>query len=203
MNIGILGTGNVGAALATQWAKAGHHLFLGTRNVNEFKGKHLLNNPNTSVHTIADAAAKGEVILLATPAPIVLDLIPIMGDLSDKVIIDSTNAIRSTVGPYPTAYHALVEKTKGSIVKCFNTTGFENMANPSYGNIKLDMFMAGDSKTAKGIALKLSQDAGFETCYDMGGGDKVQLLEQLAMAWINLAIFQKEGRDIGFKVLRR
>jgi len=31
----------------------------------------------------------------------------------------------------------------------------------------------------------------------------VELLEQLALSWINLAIFQKQGRNMAFKVIWR
>jgi len=32
MKIAIIGTGNVGGALATKWSEAGHKLFLGVKN---------------------------------------------------------------------------------------------------------------------------------------------------------------------------
>jgi predicted dinucleotide-binding enzyme len=65
------------------------------------------------------------------------------------------------------------------------------------------MFMAGDSSSAKEVAKQLALDCGFGSCIDFGQSDKVILLENFAMAWINLAIMQGQGRDIAFKVLRR
>ena len=65
MKIAIIGTGNVGAALATQWSKAGHLILLGTRDVDNFQDKHLLNNPNTTLHSIAQSAKEAEVIFIA------------------------------------------------------------------------------------------------------------------------------------------
>jgi predicted dinucleotide-binding enzyme len=118
-------------------------------------------------------------------------------------LIDATNAIRLKPDPYPTAYHAFEALTKAEVVKCFNSTGFENMLQPDYNGTRLDMFMAGKSEAAKKVARQLARDAGFATCYDFGDSDRVALLEQFALAWINLAIFQGEGRQIGFKVLRR
>ncbi|MFN5237470.1 MAG: NADPH-dependent F420 reductase, partial [Bacteroidota bacterium] len=56
---------------------------------------------------------------------------------------------------------------------------------------------------AKETARKLATDAGFADCIDFGGSDKVVLLEQFAMAWINLAIMQGMGRDIAFRLVRR
>jgi predicted dinucleotide-binding enzyme len=203
MKIAILGTGNVGSALATQWARAGHEILLGVRNTKEFKGRELLSNPNTTIHPIDQAATLADVILVATPPQAAPRLAEAIGTAEGKVIIDATNAIRSKPEPHATAYHAFEALTRAEVVKCFNTTGFENMKNPQYGEMKLDMFMAGDSDFAKEVATQLSKDAGFGHCYDFGGPDKVVLLEQLALAWINLAIFQQQGRNIGFKVLRR
>lgn len=203
MKIGIFGSGNVGGALAASWARAGHEIYLGLRDVNHFKGKELLDIGGISAHSISDAAAQAEVLLFATPAHVVVNMIPLLGDLAGKVIIDATNAVRVKPDPYPTAYHAFADLSDAEVVKCFNTTGFENMKDPKYGDMKLDMFMAGDSDRAKEIARQLSKEAGFEACYDFGKGDKVELLEQFALSWINLAIFQGMGRGIGFKVLKR
>ncbi|HRX00389.1 MAG TPA: NADPH-dependent F420 reductase, partial [Cyclobacteriaceae bacterium] len=89
------------------------------------------------------------------------------------------------------------------IVKCFNTTGAENMANPRYGNTGIDMFYAGDSTKAKEVARQLALDLGFEEIFDFGGSDKFLLLEQFALSWINLAIMQGYGRDFAFKIIKR
>ncbi len=203
MKIAIIGTGNVGGALATQWAKAGHEILLGVRDTANFKGRHLLSNPNTSAHTIAEAAQNAEVILVATPPQFADNLAAIIGEADGKTIIDATNAIRTKPEKHPTAYHVFEAQTKANVVKCFNTTGFENMQNPNYDNVTLDMFMAGNSEEAKAIATQLSKDVGFENCFDFGNGDKVELLENFALSWINLAIFQGMGRDIGFKLVKR
>ena len=89
------------------------------------------------------------------------------------------------------------------IVKCFNTTGAENMANPVYRGTGIDMFYAGDSVLAKKTAALLAKDLGFENVYDFGGSDQFNLLEQFALSWINLAMMQGYGRGIGFKVMKR
>jgi predicted dinucleotide-binding enzyme len=65
------------------------------------------------------------------------------------------------------------------------------------------MFIAGDSAQAKAVVRQLAHDLGFAECYDFGGNDRAPLLEQLALAWINLAIFQGNGRSMAFKVLKR
>lgn len=203
MKIAIIGTGNVGGALAENWAKAGHQILLGVRDAANFKGEKLLENPNTSVHTIEEAARLAEAILIATPPQFAENIAAQMGDISGKILIDSSNSVRTKPENFPTAFHAFESLTRAAVVKCFNTTGFENMRNPDYGHARLDMFMAGDSRAAKDVAAMLSLNAGFENCHDFGGSDKVELLEKFALSWINLAIFQGFGRDFGFKLLGR
>jgi predicted dinucleotide-binding enzyme len=203
MKIAIIGTGNVGGALATQWAKKDHEIYLGVQNTAQFKGMHLLQNAHTSVHSIQEASQAAEVILIAVPPPAIFSIIERMGDVSGKTIIDATNSVRMAPDPYATVYHSLRDKTSAEVVKCFNSTGFENMLNPVYNGEGIDMFMAGDSDAAKAVAHQLALDCGFASCLDFGKGDKVELLEKFAFSWINLAIMQGHGRNMAFKVLKR
>lgn len=77
------------------------------------------------------------------------------------------------------------------------------MQRPEYGTQALDMFVAGDSTHGKSVASALAQDAGFDQVWDVGGNAQIPLLEALALVWINIAIVQRHGRDLGFKLLRR
>jgi len=205
MQIAIIGTGNVGGALATKWAHAGHEINLGVKDVHNFKGKELLNNPNTRVYPVAEAVAKSEVILIATPAPAAGEVALSLGDTSGKVIIDAMNIVmgRGPAGFKTTAEAILANTQTRDVVKCFNTTGFNNMQNPVYGGLAIDLFVAGDSEKGKAAAIQLAKDAGFAACYPIGGNDKFELMEQFAWFWINLALFQRHGREIGFKLLKR
>ena len=205
MKIAIIGTGNVGGALATKWAAKGHEINLGVRDTADFKGKELLNNPNTRAYSIAEAVQRSEVVLLSTPAPLAADVARSLGDTTGKVIIDAMNIVmgRGPQGYANTAQAVLDNTSTRDVVKCFNTTGYNNMANPVYDGVAIDLFVAGDSAHGKAIARQLALDAGFGECYDVGGNDKFGLMEQFAWFWINLAMFQGQGREIGFKLLRR
>jgi 8-hydroxy-5-deazaflavin:NADPH oxidoreductase len=203
MNIAIIGSGNVGGALATQWSKSGHTIYLGVQDRNNFKGKDLLSNPLTYATTIQEAVAKSDAVLIATPPTAIFEIIDAMGNVADKIIIDATNSIAKSPEPYRTVYHCLEDKTSAKIVKCFNTTGYENILNPVYHGQGIDMFMAGDNDEAKSVATQLALDAGFGACIDFGKSDKVELLEKFALSWINLAIMQGHGRGIAFRLVRR
>jgi predicted dinucleotide-binding enzyme len=205
MNIAIIGTGTVGGALATKWANKGHRIFLGVKDRSNFKGKELLQNPNTSVHYVSEAVEAAEIILVATPAMAAVDVAKSLGNTTGKIIIDSMNVVmgRGPAGFSNTAEAILANTQTQSVIKCFNTTGFNNMENPQYGELAIDAFMAGNDASAKEKVRQLALDAGFATCYDVGGNDKFQLMEQFAFFWINLAMMQGQGRNIGFKLLKR
>lgn len=205
MNIAIIGTGNVGGALATKWAQQGHRILLGVRDVANFKGKDLLQNPNTVVKPVKEAVQAADVILLATPAPMAVEVAQSLGDTTGKIIIDSMNILmgRGPAGFSNTADAILANTQTRDVVKCFNTTGFNNMVHPEYQGAGIDMFVAGDSEKGCETAIQLALDAGFGACYRIGGNDRFQLMEQFAFFWINLAMFQGMGRDIAFKLLKR
>lgn len=204
MNIAIIGSGNVGGALAQQWIKAGHTVLVGANlPLSEKNLKLAIQIGEDRFSSIDHAVNQSEVILIATPPAAIFDIIDQMGDASNKIIIDATNSVMKGPEPYKTVYHALEDKTKAEVVKCFNSTGFENMLNPVYDGQGIDMFMAGDSDIAKSVAKTLALDAGFGACIDFGKSDKVELLEKFALSWINLAILQGHGRDMAFKVVRR
>lgn len=205
MNIAIIGTGNVGGALAGRWAAKGHRILLGVRDTAQFKGMHLLEIPGITAHAITDAVAHAEVVVLAVPAMATLETCAALGNTAGKIIIDTMNVVmgRGPQGFANTSEAILAHTASTDVVKCFNTTGFNNMLDPVYGQQALDAFMAGDSTKAKHAARTLALDAGFENCYDIGGNDRFSLMEQFAFFWINLAMFQGQGREIGFKLLRR
>lgn len=69
--------------------------------------------------------------------------------------------------------------------------------------VLLLMLLWGDSEKGKSITRQLANDAGFGECYDIGGNEKFEMMEQFAKFWITLARTQQHGREIGFKLLHR
>jgi predicted dinucleotide-binding enzyme len=205
MKIAVIGSGNVGGTLARKWSEKGHEVRIGARNPENSKGTRLTGISSLQFCNIHDAVQNSEVILIAVPAPSAPDAVRSLGDTTGKIIIDSMNIVGGK-GPagFTNVGDAILANTNSlDVVKCFNTTGFNNMENPAYPGAALDMFMAGDSKTGKQVAHQLAIDTGFAECYDAGGNDKFFLLEQLANFWINMAMSRGLGREIGIKILKR
>jgi predicted dinucleotide-binding enzyme len=98
-------------------------------------------------------------------------------------------------------YHALIDKTTGGVVKCFNRTGFENTLKPKYIGEGIDLFMAGDTEKAKSVPKQLALDDRFGCCIDFGKADKVELFEKFALSMMNLYIMQGQVRNMAYKVV--
>jgi len=201
MKIAVIGHGNVGGTLARRWAEAGYEVLVGVRE----QANKLASVKYISIHPIPEALENADVILVATPAHVTVELARAWkGMITGKILIDATNAVGNKPEPYRTGLEAF--KAEGGIedvVKCFNTTGFENMGDPVYEGRGIDMFVAGDSARGKQVATELAKAIGFEEVYDFGGDNKAELIEQFALSWINLAIMQGYGRNMGFKILKR
>ena len=209
MKIAIIGAGKVGRTLGTGWAVKGHEITFGVRDTTAANVKdHLAKAGSNAKSASAEAAARwADVIALAVPWAAVKDVIGNLGDLRGKVLLDCTNP----VSEWPGIDHAK-GKSGGEqvaawaagarVVKIFNTTGYENMANPRYEMERLAMLYAGDDVEAKTIAHALAEDLAFEP-QDVGPLTNAHLLEVLASLWGVLAYGQKLGRGIGFRLLRR
>lgn len=107
------------------------------------------------------------------------------------------------VGTTTSAAEQIAGWARGAyVVKAFNSTGWNNMADPIYHGERITMFICGDNARAKDIVTGLAEDLGFEVV-DAGALTVARFLEPLAMLWIHLAVVQNLGRDIAFKLLRR
>jgi predicted dinucleotide-binding enzyme len=219
MRIAILGAGNVGGTLGRRWADLGHDVIFGIRNpergASAVKGGGAL-PAKASVASPADAVRGAEVVVLATPWASVADALDEAGvrsgALDGKPLLDTTNPLKKDmsldVGPNGESAGERVQALapKAQVVKVFNTTGANNMADPKYDGASTVMFYAGDDKSAKQIAHDLATSLGFDAI-DAGSLTRARELEHWAMLWISLAYGLAGGaalgRDFAFRVVRR
>ncbi|MBE7554253.1 MAG: NADPH-dependent F420 reductase [Anaerolineales bacterium] len=209
MKIAMIGTGNVGRALGTGWAKKGHQVIFGSRNPHSEKVREVLAaaGANASAAGIAEAGAAAEVIVLATPWNIMEQIVESLGNVAGKIVVDATNPIgpgfQLAVGMTSSGAEQIAGWAKGGrVVKAFNTTGWENMADPIYHGQPITMFICGDDAEARAVVAGLAEDLGFEVT-DTGPLSTARYLEPLAMLWIHLATVQKQGRQMAFKIVKR
>ncbi|MFN8886664.1 MAG: NAD(P)-binding domain-containing protein, partial [Cyclobacteriaceae bacterium] len=79
MNIAIIGTGNVGSALAQGLVQAGHQVSFGVRDASSPKSQKASTMAGTTLQSIEAASASAEVIVIATPPEAVLSLVTQLG----------------------------------------------------------------------------------------------------------------------------
>lgn len=209
MKIAIIGTGNVGSALGKGWASQGHEVVFGTRQPEREKVQNLLAEVGEGVTAVSipTAIEQSDIIVIATPWNAASDVAHAVSDWQGKIVIDATNPIapglQLAVGHTTSAAEQLATFLPGaSVVKAFNSTGAENMADPRYGGEPTTMFICGDDADAKATVTELAEALGFDVA-DVGNLEAARFIEPLAMVWINLAIKQGLGRNIAFKLVRR
>jgi NADP oxidoreductase coenzyme F420-dependent len=98
MKIAVIGAGNVGAALGTAWAKAGHAITFGVRDVNKPELRSLCAQIGATAAPSADAARQGDVVVLALPWNTAEGAVKSLGDLTGKIVIDTMNPLAMTDG---------------------------------------------------------------------------------------------------------
>jgi 8-hydroxy-5-deazaflavin:NADPH oxidoreductase len=210
MDISILGTGNVGATLGRRWANAGHQITFGSRKPSSERVRALVAE-NTHAHqadSIFDAAARGQVIVLATPYGSIEETLAAAGNLTGKVLVDCSNPLNHSfdglvLGFDDSAAEHVSRLSPGAhVVKAFNTASVATMQNPNYEGLAATMFYCGDDGQAKLVVRGLINDLGMEPI-DSGPLKNARFLEPMAMLYIHLAVQQGWGGNCALKMLKR
>ncbi len=205
MRIAIIGTGNVGGAIARGLAGKGHDLLLGTRQAQAADVAALALATGATPKPPAAAAAEAELVILALPWAAAEPAIKALGPLTGKTVIDCMNplgmvdgALGLTIGHSTSGGERVQGWLPGAhVVKTLNQVGAEIMAKNDSLPQRPVMFMAGNDADAKAQAAALLTDLGFDAM-DAGDLTKARLLEPFAMVWINQALFRGKGRHWAF-----
>jgi hypothetical protein len=198
MKIAILGAGNVGGALGTAFADAGHDVVFGVRDPESDKTRVALSAATGARATDPAAAVEGaDAVVFALRWDAVADTVAALPTLDGRIVIDAMNRV---AGP-PRATSAtedLAGLLPGArLVKCFNTIGFENFATARDRAVSAAMFAAGDDAEAKRLALDLAGQIGFDP-HDAGPLPNAKILEDMVKVWFELT--RVHGRGVGFAV---
>ncbi len=199
-----IGTGNVGATLARRFKALGHAVQLSNKSQTlpeGFSSDELATN-------LSEAVKAAEIVVFATPFGAIEAIINSVNDWSNTIVIDATNPIAAglkhlSIGNTNSGAETVQEWVpQAKVIKAFNTTGWENMADSDYGDNKLTMFFAGDDLEAKEAVGQIIADMGFDP-YDAGELFMSRFLEAMALVWIHPARLQGQGADFGFSIVRR
>ena len=191
MNVAIIGTGNVGRALAASFTRAGHTVTLASRD-SEHAAAAAAATGARFAKTNSEAAEAAQVVVLAIPfAGVEAVAAEIREAVTGKPVVDATN--RMSFGPNgPTidngdsnADRLAAWLPNAHVVKAFNTLFASHQADPIADGTQLDGFVAGDDRDAKDTVLELVQSIGLNPV-DVGPLARAQQLEQIA--FLNIAL---------------
>lgn len=171
LRIGVIGSGRVGSALGTSWARAGHEVMFSSLDLEHDRKLAASVGANARAGTPREAAAFGEVLLISVPYGALPQIGKDLGELlKGKAVIDTCNPFPNRDGEIANwarekgAGLASAELLPGArIVRAFNAVGAGRMADAAQrGGPRSGMPMAGDDKQAIAVATRLVRDAGFE-----------------------------------------
>lgn len=197
--VAVIGAGNVGSQLARGLTRAGHQVTVGVRHPERAADLIPL---GIAVTDPASAVAGSDVVVLAVPVPALADAVASLGPLSDKVVVDATNAVGIPVPDGHDSVGAYVAglAPDGFVVKAFNTIGAEHLEDGSVGDAAAFLPIAGADE-GRPTVVALARSIGFDVA-DLGGPECIGMVEDAARLWIHLAFRRGWGRDFGFGVLR-
>jgi predicted dinucleotide-binding enzyme len=181
VRVGVIGAGRIGGGAARLLARAGHEVLLSfSRDPERLRAQ--AEEIGARAGTPAEAAAFGDVVILAVPWPAIDEAVEQAGSLDGKVVIDTTNPYGRGGWEIPegrTSTQVNQERLPGAkVVKSFNTltAGFQQEAAGRTGAERVAMFLAGDDAEAKALVARLLDDAGFDPV-DAGTAAESAILE--------------------------
>lgn len=214
MNVGILGTGDVGQRLGTGFIESGHQVKMGSRDPKNEKMSQWVSQTGgkASGGTFAEAARFGEVIVLATLWSGTENALNAAdrNNFDGKVVIDATNPlVFPESGPPQLALGwndsggEQVQRwlPQARVVKCFNIVGNALMFRPQLPGGPPDMFIAGNDDQAKKVVTDILAQFGWPGI-DVGGIEGSRLLEPLCILWVTYG-FRSGTWNHAFKLLRQ
>ena len=187
-HISIIGTGNMGQAIAAVARKGGNSV-------------QLIGSADT------DQQVTGDVVVLAVPYPAVVDVLASRGEsFAGKVVVDITNPLdfstfdSLTVPADSSSAAGLAEALPESrVLKAFNTNFAATLAARAVGDQPTTVLVAGDDAEAKALLIDIVAAAGLRGV-DAGSLRRARELEAVGFLQLTLAAGEKIGWAGGFAV---
>ena len=202
MKYGILGTGMVGAAIATKLVQVGHSVKMGSRSSTHEKGIAWakVNGAHASFGTFEQAAEFGEIIFNCTKGEFSIDALKDAGEknLAGKILVDISNPLDFSKGMPPTMLAGYVNTTSlgeeiqkafptTMVVKTLNTMNCNLMVDASLIKGETDVFVCGNDASAKSKVIGiLTNHFGWKSPIDLGDLSAARGTEMALILWVRL-----------------
>lgn len=193
MDIAIIGSGNVGGALARSASRAGHAIALSSADRAEAEAVAAETGARMA-GSAREAVTGARIVILAIPADAYAGIAEELGDaLSGTVVIDLAN--RPTPDPegatctsHAEEFQALVPSAR--VVKAINTLFAARQADPFVAGMEADGFVAADDEEAKALVLEFVESLG-QRPIDVGPLMMARTLE--GMGWLHIQLAMQHG----------
>ncbi len=213
MKVGVIGSGVVGETLSDGFLKHGHEVLRGSREPAKLAAWKAGAGPRARTGTFAEAAAFGELVVLAVKGSAARDAVDACGAaLAGKIVVDPTNPLADAppvngvlqlfTAPNTSLLETLQARAPAArFVKAFSCVGSALMVNPSLPGGKPTMFVCGNDEDAKRQVISVLDQFGWET-EDMGTAEAARAIEPLCVLWC-IPGFRQNRWMHAFKLLRR
>jgi 8-hydroxy-5-deazaflavin:NADPH oxidoreductase len=205
LRLGIIGAGSLGTALGQRYAQSGHTVMFG--------GEASAQDAATRLHTLvgsnAEAAAFGDVVILAVPFCAIDAALADAGSLRGRVVWSCVNALRPdftglAVGFDNSGAEEVARRATGARVVAAVPPFAHAIAK---GALRYDhdlaptVFICGDDSAAKRIVEDLVLELGADPV-DAGSLIAARLVEPAMMLAVSIA-YAGVPRDVGLRLLER
>ena len=206
MKIGIIGTGKMGRALGSSWARVGHQVMFGSRDANKVRAMADSAALKAEAGDFDAAAAFGDVVLYTVRGFFPSRLLDNPESLAGKVVIDCNNRdvgndarpadfdFNVPSPPVSLSIQLAKDIPRAHVVKAFNTLPAPVLALEREKLLphRVSVFLCADDPAAKTIVRQLSQELGF-VAVDSGGLAMSSLVDSVA----DFIRFQIGGMGLG------
>ena len=213
-SLAVLGTGQVGQAIARRAAEVGYDVTVGARSATSAGLDAFRTAPpeagsghgDITTGTFADAVCSAPLVVNATNGLHSLDALTQVGAevLAGKVLVDVANELRPVEHGFPqpaaTAADSLGARLQRtfpdtSVVKTLNTMNNAVMVRPAEIPGDHLVFLSGDSPTAKDATRVLLRAFGWREpqMLDLGGIETAAATEMMMSVWMAVTIARGQG----------
>lgn len=202
MKIAIIGTGGIGAGLASVLANGRNEVTVSDRKGGaEAAAKLAARGLSVNASEVRPAVAAADVVILAVPYGAAAGLAEV-ADFAGKIVVDVTNPVKEDfsglkVGHESSAAEEIAKALSGAkVVKAFNTV-FAQVYDQglNFGDTPVQTFVAADDADAKASVIALAKDAGFDA-RDAGPLLNARYIEPLAYLNIQFGYMLGQGTQI-------
>jgi 8-hydroxy-5-deazaflavin:NADPH oxidoreductase len=199
----------MGRALGVRWARRGHEVLFGSRDMSKAKAIAEKNPDSMQAGDFDAAAAFGDVILYTIRDHMPSSVLRDPQALSGKIVIDCNNSAILGLDipdpeqrpgihfstPIPSLAERLAADTPGArVVKAFNTMASQviELDHDVLAQYRISVFLCSDYAQAKLVVKGLAEELGL-ACVDCGELERARLVESVS----DFIRFQIIGMNLG------